>query len=600
MAFPDGWGRKCSITIDDAFIDADLTNWSLVLTEVVLPAEMLDSNNDNAEQDGGGAIRASSDSAGTTRLPVHVRAFHPTAGGTGAYADLAIKVPAVANAAPTVIYLWWKNPGESQPAANDTYGQHNAYDANYKAVYSLNQDPGPGGANEILDATSNLLHLTAEASMTSADLVAGKVHLGHDYDGIDDYLVRSGVSINPPLTLEALAKFASINDPVACAIALTTPTTEQVALIGNLPHSGPPASPAQMSWSNIYDAGWDVARSTVGLTAGAWYHLAGVLSGTVDIKCYLDGTSEGTGIASGVGFGSDEYTSIGVAVNNDNTPGQFLHGILDEVRISTIARTAPWIKADATNLLSIASLITAGTPSSPAIPAHVIPVGIKTYVGDRKQNSTAYPIVFFMRDETDLKTGELGLSPTVTRSKNGGAWGAALGAVTEVGGGWYSFAGNATDRNTLGDLHLVISATGAATEHLVVAIVVHDPYDMSSTGGGDATLANQVAMQADLDAALANLAAIEGPAFDPNLHALDQTASVTDLWSRPGKVRATPPADTAAIEEHVAWLSHAARHKIRVDKAAGLAVLYNEDGTVAIGQASVTDDGTVYTRDKMQ
>ena len=101
----------------------------------------------------------------------------------------------------------------------------------------------------------------------------------------------------------------------------------------------------------------------------------------------------------------------------------------------------------------------------------------------REQNGTDYPIVFLMVDSTDHITGKTGLTPTVTLSKNGGAFGAAAGAVTELANGWYSLAGNATDRNTLGSLAIHASATGADPSDILVFIVGYDPIVQEGNGG---------------------------------------------------------------------------------------------------------------------
>ena len=94
----------------------------------------------------------------------------------------------------------------------------------------------------------------------------------------------------------------------------------------------------------------------------------------------------------------------------------------------------------------------------------------------RKISTTTYPIVFFMADSADHVTGKTGLTPTVTISKNGGSFGAASGAVAEIANGFYSLAGNATDRNTLGTLAIHASATGADPADIVVQIVKYDPF----------------------------------------------------------------------------------------------------------------------------
>lgn len=99
----------------------------------------------------------------------------------------------------------------------------------------------------------------------------------------------------------------------------------------------------------------------------------------------------------------------------------------------------------------------------------------------RKQSSTDYPICFLMVDSTDHVTAETGLSPTVTISKNGGSFASPSGTVSEVGSGWYKLAGNATDRNTLGELLIHATATGADPVDDRYEIVAWDPFSANVT-----------------------------------------------------------------------------------------------------------------------
>jgi hypothetical protein len=94
-----------------------------------------------------------------------------------------------------------------------------------------------------------------------------------------------------------------------------------------------------------------------------------------------------------------------------------------------------------------------------------------------KQSSTAYPLVFFMVDSTDHRTGKTGLTPTVTLRKVGGSFATQAGTVTEIANGWYQVAGNATDSNTLGPLLLHATATGADPTDEVYEVVAFDPQD---------------------------------------------------------------------------------------------------------------------------
>jgi len=100
----------------------------------------------------------------------------------------------------------------------------------------------------------------------------------------------------------------------------------------------------------------------------------------------------------------------------------------------------------------------------------------------RQQSSTSHPVTFLMVDDADHVTGKTGLTPAVTLSKDGGAFGAAAGAVTEIGNGWYALAGNATDRGTAGDLLIHASAAGADPVDERYLIVPWDPFDGAGLG----------------------------------------------------------------------------------------------------------------------
>ena len=103
------------------------------------------------------------------------------------------------------------------------------------------------------------------------------------------------------------------------------------------------------------------------------------------------------------------------------------------------------------------------------------------------KQSTAYTRMFLMVDSTDHVTGKTGLSPTVTLSKAGGAFGAAGGTVTEVSSGWYKIAFTTTDTNTLGELALHATGTAADPTDLVDQVIVLD-LGINQTGDSYARL----------------------------------------------------------------------------------------------------------------
>lgn len=94
----------------------------------------------------------------------------------------------------------------------------------------------------------------------------------------------------------------------------------------------------------------------------------------------------------------------------------------------------------------------------------------------RQLNSTVHPIVWLMVDATNHVEAKLGLIPTVTISKDGAPFTSPVGAVMEIGSGWYKLVGNATDRDTLGELIVHASASGADPSDMRITVVEFDPF----------------------------------------------------------------------------------------------------------------------------
>lgn len=121
-------------------------------------------------------------------------------------------------------------------------------------------------------------------------------------------------------------------------------------------------------------------------------------------------------------------------------------------------------------------------------------------MNERQQNSAIYPIPFLMVDAADGKTAKTGLTPVVTISKNGGGFGAAAGSVGELSSGWYSWAADATDRDTLGELAIHITGVGADPLDFKYTIIPQNPFatetaaDVVKVSGDEAAANNLEAM----------------------------------------------------------------------------------------------------------
>lgn len=77
------------------------------------------------------------------------------------------------------------------------------------------------------------------------------------------------------------------------------------------------------------------------------------------------------------------------------------------------------------------------------------------------KQSTARNLMVFLTDSTDHVTGLAGATLTITLSKNGAAFASISPTVTERGNGWYNIALTSSHTDTLGDLVLRATASGA-------------------------------------------------------------------------------------------------------------------------------------------
>lgn len=89
--------------------------------------------------------------------------------------------------------------------------------------------------------------------------------------------------------------------------------------------------------------------------------------------------------------------------------------------------------------------------------------------------NTTEPLTFLMILSSDHITGATGKTPAVTISKNGGAFAAPVGAVSEIGNGLYKLAANQIDADTLGPLLLHATATACDPRDDTFSVVDYNP-----------------------------------------------------------------------------------------------------------------------------
>jgi hypothetical protein len=112
------------------------------------------------------------------------------------------------------------------------------------------------------------------------------------------------------------------------------------------------------------------------------------------------------------------------------------------------------------------------------------------------KQSTDRDKMVFMTDSTDHVTGKTSLTLTITASKNGAAFASISPTVTERGNGWYALALTSSHTDTLGDIALHVTATGADPTDVVWQVIAGLPGEsvtiQTGTGTGQLNISSGV------------------------------------------------------------------------------------------------------------
>jgi hypothetical protein len=345
------WQYRKKITIHAAGVSADLTDFPLLI--------YLGSDGDlaaDAQNDGDDIIFTAADEV--TRLSHEIEYFDGATGNLTAW----VKIPSLSSTTDTEIYMYYGNAG----AANSE-NVTDVWDSNYKMVQHLEETSG--GANAILDSTS--YHNDGTDSNTPTFNAAGKLDGAISFDGVNEYIgfgYGNSVNITRPLTIEAWIKPNTVpagnsSEPIvfrddgskmnyALSIASGTYTGNTGVKV--------------LFWR---EDSVDTDNKTYGTTeivAGNWYHIVVVDAGSQgtygNFSIYVNGgLAEGVKSCNFTAYDSAAHKLVVADTNGERIGGgAYFNGIIDEVRISSYARTPDWITTSYNNQVNPAGFYTLG------------------------------------------------------------------------------------------------------------------------------------------------------------------------------------------------------------------------------------------------
>jgi len=205
------------------------------------------------------------------------------------------------------------------------------------------------------------------------------------------------------------------------------------------------------------------------------------------------------------------------------------------------------------------------------------------------KQSTAANVMVFMTDSADHVAGKTGLTLTITASKNGAAFASISPTVTERGNGWYNLALTTAHTDTLGDLAVHVTASGAdPTDFLcrVSARLVDDVLPTSSyTAPDNATITAIAGYTDSIESRLP--AALVGGRMDSSVgsmasNVLTAAALATDAVTEIQSGLAT--STTLAIVLKIL------RNKVVTNPSTGQIIVYDDDSVTPLLTGNLFED----------
>ena len=333
MAWLGTWKKRRKITISNTNIDSALSNFPILVkisaSSGTGSADITDIFSELGSDANRKKIAITTDN-GETQCYVEIERFDYT----NSAAWLWVRVPSASDSVGTELYIYFDS---SQPD-NTTYigdtcdtPAQNVWDTNFKLVVHMSQDPDGDVASAIKDSTSNQYHGTPAGSMTSTDLVDGRVGKGIDFDGSNDYIDSNE---------DSPFRFGSTDFTYESCAKLAAKTVDRDIVAKGYNYELRYDAGEDYWFFSANDGSYRYAKfSQTNVSLDTWQYIVGTSEGTT-LKIYVD-TIEGATVGTiGTINETDSTLTIGTGAG-----GRFFSGIIDEVRISNTARSSAWIKA---------------------------------------------------------------------------------------------------------------------------------------------------------------------------------------------------------------------------------------------------------------
>jgi biopolymer transport protein ExbB len=331
------WHHRSAVTIQPGQAPADLTSFPVMLfvNDKTLLGKL--------QTSGADVLVTSGD--GKTKLDHEIERFDAAAGELVVW----VRVPTVFAAAPTPLFLYYGNA-----TTTDQQNVAGVWDASSLTVLHLGEKATAGMTGAVHhDATGHGF----DGAQQGNGNVPGKIGQGQSFDGVSNYIDLmnpAGLVIGASdCTMSAWIKTV----PGANGLGIVTKATGNVGAPNNKLIAV--VTNKKMGYQNGINGAF--AANGADVNDGAWHHVTWtqMLGGTT-WDLYVDGSHDHISAASSAADPAGYTVRIGASATGSAYAPGFFAGAIDEVRISSTARSSAWVLASYRNQGNPATFYTLG------------------------------------------------------------------------------------------------------------------------------------------------------------------------------------------------------------------------------------------------
>jgi streptogramin lyase len=299
----------------------------------------------------------------STELFYQVENFDPVTGTLLVWVQVPIITSTNAN---LIFYFGSLNPSHTAEFTSATWA------SDYQAVFHFNEGISTAA---ISDATVN----ARNATQANTTVATGQIGGAYNFNGSTSQIISTSTAnnITGSFTLSAWVNSSSFNSHTDQKIITNESSYSlggyKLSLYGSATNSVYNEVETRANNGTV-----SLDRSATGgtpLTTTKWYYVQGIYDNSTNtFYSYVDGKLDRS-LSGAVASGNNGGNLI---IGSDFVSGNWFYGIIDEVRVSNIAKTADWLKAEyynqthQTSFTTIGAVITGNLANAAAIGGSIV------------------------------------------------------------------------------------------------------------------------------------------------------------------------------------------------------------------------------------